>query len=98
MSIAVIEKYDLKAKATKIITALTNTFAKPTVNKKESEIEILKLELKEMKEELDLKNQNFNYADEEYVEIAVLEREALKMKYSATLRRLKSLYNETAIA
>ncbi|MBO8161125.1 MAG: hypothetical protein H0Z24_05765 [Thermosipho sp. (in: Bacteria)] len=59
--------------------------------------DFLKLELEKAKQELILTEQNFKYATNDYVEVAVLDLEKARKRYSALLREYKEVLRNNEV-
>lgn len=57
----------------------------------ESPSQILHNELRSLQKQLELKEINFIHAESEYIDVAIMELEAIRTKYSITVRQLKEL-------
>ena len=57
----------------------------------ESPSQILHNELRRLQKQLELKEINFTHAESEYIDVAIMELEAIRAKYSITVRQLKEL-------
>ncbi|WP_088068706.1 hypothetical protein [Gottfriedia luciferensis] len=57
----------------------------------ESPSQILHNELRSLQKQLELKEINFIHAESEYIDVAIMELEAIRTKYSITVRQLKKL-------
>lgn len=79
-----------EGKLAKIIDFIMR-FSLKSKSEEMTESNILEIELKELKLELDQKEQNFKFAEFDYIEVAIMELEAIRKKYSITLRKLKAI-------
>jgi dynactin complex subunit len=93
-SVTIHEKTSSK-KPAKIFQSFFQRFRKNNVSEQNSIAEALNEELKKLKEQLDFKETNFKHAEPEYVDVAIMELEATRIKYSITVRKLKKLFPET---
>lgn len=84
-----------KAKAKKI-SALLNRFNKLKLNE-ESRSQILHNELRDLQKQLEFKEINFIHAEPEYIDVAIMELEAIRAKYSITVRELKKITAQAEI-
>ncbi|PEJ57460.1 MULTISPECIES: hypothetical protein [unclassified Bacillus (in: firmicutes)] len=57
----------------------------------ETPSQLLHNELRSLQRLLELKETNFIYAETEYIDVAIMELEAIRTKYSITVRQLKEL-------
>ncbi|MFB7139211.1 hypothetical protein ACFCYN_06145 [Gottfriedia sp. NPDC056225] len=63
----------------------------------ETPSQLLHNELRSLQRLLELKETNFIYAETEYIDVAIMELEAIRTKYSITVRQLKELNATNAI-
>ncbi|MBP0725278.1 hypothetical protein J5Y03_08755 [Bacillus sp. RG28] len=93
-SVMIQEKTSSK-KPKKVFQSFFKRFRKDNVSEQSSLAESLNEELKQLKEQLDFKEINFKHAEPEYVDVAIMELEATRIKYSITVRKLKKLFPES---
>ena len=93
-SVMIQEKTSSK-KPVNIFQSFFRIFRKKNVSEQSSIAEALNEELKRLKEQLDFKEINFKHAEPEYVDVAIMELEATRIKYSITVRKLKKLFPES---
>ena len=59
--------------------------------------QILHNELRNLQKQLEFKEINFIHAEPEYIDVAIMELEAVRAKYSITVRHLKKLTDENIL-
>lgn len=59
-----------------------------------SQSEILHNELRNLQKQLEYKETNFSHAEPEYIDVAIMELEAIRLKYSITVRILKDIVSQ----
>jgi hypothetical protein len=57
----------------------------------ETPIQILHNELRSLQKQLELKEINFIHAEPDYIDVAIMELEAVRVKYSITVRQIKEI-------
>lgn len=70
-----------------------NRFSKSTLQEN-SPTEILHNELRSLQKQLEYKEINFIHAEPEYIDVAIMELEAIRLKYSITVRQLKDIVSK----
>lgn len=83
-----------KFKQSNIVQFFQNVFSNVSLKKaveELKELDYLSIELKELQQELKRVEQNFQAAEGDYIEVASMELELIRQKYSITLRRIKVL-------
>ncbi len=63
----------------------------------ETPSQLLHNELRSLQKLLELKEINFIYADPEYIDVAIMELEAIRTKYSITVRQLKEIQSASVV-
>ncbi|WP_129691292.1 hypothetical protein [Gottfriedia acidiceleris] len=63
----------------------------------ETPSQLLHNELRSLQKLLELKEINFIYADPEYIDVAIMELEAIRTKYSITVRQLKEIQSTRVV-
>lgn len=56
--------------------------------------QILHQELRALQQQLEYKEINFRNAEPEYIDVAIMELEAIRLKYSITVRQLKEVIGD----
>lgn len=70
-----------------------NRFTKSTLQDN-TPTEILHNELRNLQKQLEFKEINFIHAEPEYIDVAIMELEAIRLKYSITVRQLKGIVSQ----
>jgi len=87
-----IQEQTVTKKQTKL-SLFFNRFTKSTLQES-SQTEILHNELRNLQKQLEYKEINFIHAEPEYIDVAIMELEAIRLKYSITVRQLKDIVSQ----